>query len=187
MKKTRKQELYRREKKVKKQLIAMLLVLTLSICLFPLSAFADGEPQSALHTTTSNPSITTLAVNSTPPSDFHFVYQTSGNTSVDTLINNLALNTVLFTMGFIPNAGIVSFTIAVAENLLNFYSNSPTLQGDYIKYVYRPDDPFLYPAVDSWVRIVYYADANQDGVKEYIGERSYYETIVLPKSASATA
>lgn len=168
---------------MKKQLIAILLVLTIAACIFPLSAFAESEDQAPFNTALSNSGIAPLATNSAPPSDFHFVYQISGNTSVDTTISNITLATVSFAMGYVPGGAVVAFTIAIAKELLELYSMSPTLQGDYIKYVYRPDDPFLYPAVDSWVRIAYYADANQDGVKEYIGEYCYYETIVLPKSA----
>ncbi len=172
---------------MKKKLISMLLVLAMAICIFPMSAFAEGEPQAPFDTTLSNSGIAPLAMNSAPPSDFHYVYQISGNTSVDTTISNIALATVSFAVGFIPTGAFVAFAIGVAKELLDFYSESPTLEGDYIKYVYRPDDPFLYPAVDSWVRIAYYADANQDGVKEYIGEYCYYETIVLPKSADMAA
>lgn len=172
---------------MKKKLVAMLLVLAMAVCIFPMSAFAEGEPQAPFNAALSNSGIAPLVANSAPPSDFHFVYQISGNTSVDTTISNIVLATVSFAVGFVPTGAAVVFSIGIAKELLEFYSTSPTLQGDYTKYVYRPDDPFLYPAVDSWVRIVYYADANQDGVKEYIGEYCYYETIVLPKGADMAA
>lgn len=171
---------------MKNRLVAILLVLTMSILIFPVSAFAEVGSLTSASAVFSNSEIAPLSANSTPPSDFHFVYKTSGSTSVDTAINNITLATVSFAVGFVPMGAPVVFVIGVAKELLELYSNSPTLKGDYIKYVYRPDDPFLYPAVDSWVRVVYYADANQDGVKEYIGEKCYYETIVLPRSVSMT-
>lgn len=152
-----------------KRIVSFVLVISLlmSVSAF---AFADngGEP-------------TATQIMAAAPADFHFDHTETGSVRVDTFIESAVPNTVCFLFGAIPGAGAASFVISIGQNLVNFYSSSPAIDGWYIKYVYVPNNRADYPACDSWVYVEYYADANRDSASELIGTNSYYVPIVLPK------
>jgi len=151
-----------------KRLVSFLLVLSLLLSISVVS-FADNNVEK------------TISVQSRAPSDFHFDHTETGSTKVDVLTSSLVALTVTALFSPIPGATAVSVIISVSQILAEYYSTQQTLSGDYIRYVYVPDNRGDYPACESWVYIEYYADIDQDSYKELVGTDSYYNTIVLPK------